>query len=132
MAKYADCVMESDQHALWEAPDGSRQVSPLITKDHCGAESCCSGLWWLHPGREGAPDIHPNADEIYYVVSGEGRLLLGDEAYTVRKGMTVFIPRNVTHQTFNTGDEDLCYYWIFAPQPLEAAKQDAEGWKKLR
>ena len=98
MAKYANCVMESDQHPLWEARDGSRQVSPLITKDHCGAESCCSGLWWLHPGRECTPDIHPDADEIYYVVSGEGRLLLGDEEYTVRKGMTIFIPRNVTHQ----------------------------------
>ncbi len=132
MPKYANCVIEPDRHPLWQAPDGSREVTPLITGEICGAESCSAGLWWLHPGQECTPDIHPDADELYYVVSGEGKLLLGDEEYAVRKGMTVFIPRNVRHQSFNTGDEDLCYYWVFAPQPSEVAKQDAQGWNQLR
>ena len=33
-----------------------------------------TGLWRLYPGHESDPDIHPDADEIYYVVSGKGKL----------------------------------------------------------
>ena len=72
MPKYANCVIEPDRHPLCQAPDGSREVTPLITGEICGAESCSAGLWWLHPGQECTPDIHPDADELYYVVSGEG------------------------------------------------------------
>ena len=132
MGKYTNCVIQPDQHALWQAPDGSREVTPLITQETCGAKTCSAGLWWLRPGQECTPDIHPDADELYYVVSGQGTLLLGDEEYEVSAGMAVFIPRNVTHQSFNSGVEDLCYYWVFSPQPTEPAKQDAQGWNRLR
>ncbi|MFN8009058.1 MAG: cupin domain-containing protein [Terriglobia bacterium] len=80
------------------------------------------------PGHESDPDIHPDADEIYYVVSGEGTCVLGGETYTVRKGMTVFIPANVPHQSF-TGQEDLVYYFIFAPLPGGLSKQEAQAVK---
>lgn len=132
MRKYANCVIQADQHAMWQAPDGSREVAPLITEETCGAQSCSAGLWWLRPGQECSLDIHPDADELYYVVSGRGKLLLGDEEYTVHAGMTVFIPRNVTHQSLNTGEEDLCYYWVFAPQPTTPPKQDIQEWNRLR
>ena len=82
MRKYANCVIQADQHAMWQAPDGSREVAPLITEETCGAQSCSAGLWWLRPGQECSPDIHPDADELYYVVSGRGKLLLGDVART--------------------------------------------------
>ena len=72
-----------------------------------------------------------DADEIYYVVSGKGKLVLGDEEFTVSKGMTIFIPANVHHQSFNPGDEDLVYYFIFAPPPGGPAKQDSQGWVKI-
>ena len=74
-----------------------------------------------------------DADEIYYVVSGKGKLVLGDEEFTVSKGMTIFIPANVHHQSFNPGDEDLVYvyYFIFALPPGGPAKQDSQGWVKI-
>ena len=51
MRKYANCVIQADQHAMWQAPDGSREVAPLITEETCGAQSCSAGLWWLRPGQ---------------------------------------------------------------------------------
>jgi mannose-6-phosphate isomerase-like protein (cupin superfamily) len=132
MSKYANCIIEQAQFPVWEAQDASRCVAPLITPESCGSERMVTGLWRLYPGHESEPDIHPDADEIYYVVSGEGKLVLGDEAYTVRQGMTVFIPANVHHQSFNHGDEDLVYYYIFAPPPSGASKQEAQGWVKVR
>jgi len=58
--------------------------------------------------------------------------VLGDETYQVHKGMSVFIPENVHHQSFNDGDEDLVYYFIFAPPPGGTPKQEAQGWVKIR
>ena len=68
---------------------------------------------------------------ILYVVSGAGVLRLGEERFQVRQGMTVYIPMGVEHQTFNTGTEDLCYYWAFAPPPSGPSKAEEQGWKQL-
>lgn len=38
----------------------------------------------------------------------------------------------VHHQSFNDGDEDLVYYFIFAPPPGGTPKQEAQGWVKIR
>jgi len=131
MSKYSKCVIEPDRFPTWEAEDGSRCVSPLITDQSCDASSMLTGLWRLHPGHQSEPDIHPDADEVYFVVSGTGKLVLGDEEFVVRGGMTVFIPANVHHQSFNTGDEDLVYYFIFAPPPSGPSKQEEQNWVKL-
>ena len=74
----------------WEAQDGSRCVTPLITPDSCESKKMVAGLWRLHPGQQADLDIHPDADEIYFVVSGTGKLVLGEEEFIVSKGMTIF------------------------------------------
>ncbi|HCK72361.1 MAG TPA: hypothetical protein DHW38_12350 [Planctomycetaceae bacterium] len=132
MAKHDKCVIDPASSPVWEAPDGSRTVSPLIGPDECGANEMVTGLWILRPGHQSEPDIHPDAAEIYYVVSGEGKLLLDDEEYTVKEGMTVYIPQGVVHQTFNTGESDLGYYFIFAPPPGGPPRQEAESWNKIQ
>lgn len=132
MSKYANCIIEQEHFPVWEAQNASRCVTPLITQDSCGSQRMLTGLWRLYPGHESDPDIHPDADEIYYVVSGKGKLVLGNEEYVVRQGMTIFIPANVHHQSFNNGDEGLVYYYIFGPPPGGTSKQEAQGWVKVR
>ena len=131
MAKYVNCVIDPQEVLKWQAPDGSRENQPLITQDICGAETCLAGLWSIRPGLQCATDIHNDADELYYVVAGEGELSLDDEVYPVREGMTIFIPRGVSHRTRNTGATDLTYYWVFAPPSRETSRPEAEGWKKI-
>ena len=131
MSHYEQCVIDPESFPVWEAPDGSRRVQSLISSESCGAPDMAAGLWWLKPGEECETDIHPDASEIYYVVSGAGVLRLGEERFQVRQGMTVYIPMGVEHQTFNTGTEDLCYYWAFAPPPSGPSKAEEQGWKQL-
>ena len=132
MSRFEKCVIDPEQQELWQAPDGARTVSLLIGEEACGAKEICAGLWRLAPGNQSAPDVHPGEAEIYYVVCGEGKLLLEDEEYTVREGMTVYIPAGVRHQSFNDGPEDLCYYYAFSPPPPGPPKQEDQGWNKLR
>ena len=39
------------------------------------------------------------------------------EEFRVKKGMTVYIPVGVVHQSFNDGDEDLCYFSLCPTSP---------------
>jgi len=132
MAEHPEWVMNQKDHPIWQAPDLSRKVSLLVSKENCGAEHISSGSFWLSPGHETVADIHPDAEEIYYVVSGEGKLVMDGEQFRVSKGMTVYIPTGVKHQSFNDGDEELVYFYVFAPPPTGAAKQQAEGWVKIQ
>ena len=47
--------------------------------------------------------VHPNADEIFCVIDGEGDHLTEDGAVGVRAGDIVFIPRGEPHGFQNTG-----------------------------
>ena len=41
---------------------------------------------------------HAQTDEFYYIVDGEGRMVLDDDVIDVHRGMVVYIPRGVRHK----------------------------------
>ena len=132
MNQHPEWVIDQREQPIWQAPNLSRKVSLLVSREHCGAEHLSAGLFWLAPGHETVADIHPDAEEIYYVVSGSGRLVMDGEEFRVAQGMTVYIPAGVTHQSFNDGAEELCYFYAFGPPPSGSTKQEAEGWQRVQ
>src|SRR5947209_5711816 len=40
---------------------------------------------------------HEKTDEIYYVIDGEGTMVLDDEVIHLRNGVVVYVPRGVRH-----------------------------------
>lgn len=67
------------------------------------------------PGGETAEHYHPRAEELYYFVSGVGRMRLGDEEALVRPGDCVVIVPGTRHKLFNTGPEPLVLLCCCAP-----------------
>jgi len=41
---------------------------------------------------------HKRTDEFYYVVDGEGTMVLDDETVPLRRGVVVYVPRGVKHK----------------------------------
>ncbi len=41
---------------------------------------------------------HARTDEIYYIIDGQGTMLLDDDEITLRKGVVVYVPRGVKHK----------------------------------
>ena len=41
---------------------------------------------------------HARTDEFYYIIDGEGTMVLDDDVIDVRKGMVVYVPRGVKHK----------------------------------
>ena len=41
---------------------------------------------------------HEKTDEVYYVIDGEGTMVLDDEVIDLHKGVVVYVPRGVRHK----------------------------------
>lgn len=57
--------------------------------------------------------------EIYYVLSGEGRLSIDGQDHRVLAGTAVYIPGNSEHAIRNTGSVQLRFFYAFAVGSFE-------------
>lgn len=71
------------------------------------------GLYNLPAGGEDLQTPH-REDEIYYVVSGRGRLSAGDQDYSAEPGSILFVAKEIEHK-FHDIEEDLHILVFFAP-----------------
>lgn len=71
------------------------------------------GLYRLEAGATDLQAPHTE-DEVYYVVSGQARIHVGDERRTVGPGSIIFVPADVEHRFFDV-TEDLVVLVVFGP-----------------
>ena len=72
------------------------------------------GLYVLPAGSKDTQTPHLE-DEIYYVVSGRGMIVVDDERRPVQPGSIVFVAKHVDHRFIDIV-EDLSILVFFAPQ----------------
>jgi mannose-6-phosphate isomerase-like protein (cupin superfamily) len=72
-----------------------------------------AGLYHLPAGGTDAQSPHTE-NEVYYVVSGEAKIRVGDEENDVRAGSVIYVAKNVEHR-FHSIEEDLTVLVFFAP-----------------
>lgn len=78
------------------------------------AGSMSLGLYVLPAGSTDTQAPHKE-DEIYYVTSGRGSIVVHGERRQVREGSIVFVAKDMDHQ-FVDIEEDLALLVFFAPQ----------------
>ncbi|CAI49875.1 cupin 2 barrel domain protein [Natronomonas pharaonis DSM 2160] len=66
-----------------------------------------------HTAGEATPKNPHTEDELYYVVSGSGKIRVGDDVHSVESGDTVFVEQGLEHDFFDIG-EDLVTLIVFA------------------
>jgi len=77
---------------------------PAVT----GANGFSFGVVELAEGKGHTRHNHPGAEEIIYVVSGEGEQMVDDRPpVKVSAGSSIYIPADIYHSTLNTGAETL-------------------------
>ena len=95
-------------------------IHMLSEESVTGAQTFSFGSVYLMPGKGHVRHNHPTADEIIYVVSGEGDQMLDDkETIRVRPGDSIWIPKGVFHSTVNRGDESMHLIVVYAPAGAE-------------
>lgn len=58
---------------------------------------------------------HPNGEEIIYIVSGRGRVVIDGKVDDVFEGTAVLFPQGSVHMTQNAGDTEMKVACFFAP-----------------
>lgn len=81
--------------------------------------SLSAGLYVLERGATDVQQPHTE-DEVYYVVSGAGRVTVGDETKDVAAGSVIFVGATVPHR-FHDIAERLDILVFFAPPEGSAA-----------
>ena len=81
------------------------------------------GLYVLAPGQPDLQQPHTE-DEVYYVVSGRGRVTVGDEIRDIQTGSVVFVAATVPHR-FHDITEELNLLVAFGP--AEGSRASAAG-----
>lgn len=62
----------------------------------------------IKAGREAHLHKHPELEEVYYILSGRGKMRVGDDVYIIKKGDTFAIePKDAPHKAMNPYKKDL-------------------------
>ena len=63
------------------------------------------GIVQINPGQRNPLHMHPNCEELLYVISGSAENIIGNSKVTIGPGDLVRIPKGVPHQAITIGNE---------------------------
>lgn len=69
----------------------------------------------LPPGFATQAHLHPNTEEIYYILQGEGVMAIEEEQCQVGVGDAIAIPAGQRHQIHNPGTQEMVFLCCCVP-----------------
>ena len=100
--------------SIINTPHGS-EIRPLIDRTTSPIERCSLAEEVLPAGAAVASHHHLLTEEVYYILSGTGRMTVGSEERKVCAGDAIFIPRGYTHTLENTGSTPMTILLVCGP-----------------
>ncbi|MFW6062116.1 MAG: cupin domain-containing protein [Planctomycetota bacterium] len=88
------------------------------------ASNFSMGYVILEPKGGQVPWHNQEQEEVYFIVSGQGEMCLGEEKHQMATGQAVYIPSGTFHQLTNLGDEPLHMIYVYGPAG------DVDHWKQ--
>lgn len=83
------------------------QLVWLIGEEHTPGAEQTFGVVTIAPGKRNPLHMHPNCEELLYVIEGEADHKLGDKMFHIEAGDVIRIPRGVPHWAQAKGDTPL-------------------------
>lgn len=94
--------------------DGS-QIREFLGAGNCELRNQSLAEATLAPGQCTAEHFHPRAEEIYYILRGNGKLTLEGVTRAVGKGDAIAIANGARHKICNDGPHELVFLCCCAP-----------------
>ena len=93
------------QHRSAHLP--GRHLRWVVTKESTGvAEHCSMCVIEVEPGQTVRPaHSHPNGEEVIYILTGSGRVMIEGVVEPVKAGCAVLFPQGNVHMLQNSGSE---------------------------
>ena len=101
--QYNDPVLHENFRSQYDRTENIL-VDPEIT------EACVATMVSMKKGFETAAHAHKTEEQIFIVLEGSGLLTLKEESNEIKKGDSVYIPRNAVHKILATSEEFIYIY----------------------
>lgn len=92
----------------------------MVSAEALGSRDLTMQVIDVMPGAVSKPGhMHNNCEEVIYVVSGDGDILIDGEVHHLSAGDAVFVPRGKPHLTRNPGAETMRLVCVFSTTALK-------------
>ncbi|MGD1072683.1 MAG: cupin domain-containing protein [Bryobacteraceae bacterium] len=93
-----------------------RNLRWLVNAELLGAKHLSACVIKVAPGETVRPaHSHPNGEEVIYIITGSGRVMIEGEVAPVREGSVVLFPQGKVHMLQNNGQTEMKVVCFFAP-----------------
>jgi len=94
-----------------------RDTYYLLDPQTSPSKNLKSGFTIVYANGKTTGHSHKNQEEIYYVIQGRGKMVVGEDEYDIKAGDALYVPFGVFHTTYNTGILPLQLLWVTAIDP---------------
>ena len=114
-------VQPDDARSFWQPVPANGFVRCLLASHEIGAETAFSmGTQQVDPGCFVREHVHPDNEEVIFVLDGGGEALLdGKDKVPMVKGTCIFIGRGRAHRFQASDDAPMTFMWLMMPGGLE-------------
>ena len=84
---------------------GSTQL-PIFTADNTPIPGSIAMVIVFKADAYGKPGVHDD-NEGFFVISGEGKMVIGDTEYSLQEGCAMLVPAGTAHMIKRTGEAEL-------------------------
>ena len=95
-------------------PSGE-QISELIGKAAGDQSNHSLAYIVIPPGKSSDPHFHQVSQESYYILEGEGEMVVDQQKLTLTPGQVCYIEPGEIHQISNQGEGDLVFLAVCVP-----------------
>jgi len=107
-------IIKREQTEPFITADGSEIRELLAHRNSCIKNQSLAEAT-LAVGTSTTEHYHPQTEEIYYIISGQGRMKLEEELREVEPGDAIAIPPGQKHKIWNVGQTPLVLLCCCAP-----------------
>lgn len=120
MGKARHTVRIADVEGAMTDPPYDRELKVLLSPRLGSTQNSAVGLMTLGPGKSSGLHQHEVAEEVWYIVSGRGKVRIGEDVEDVEPHMVVFGPPRIPHGFINEGAQPLVAVFTISPAGDEA------------
>jgi mannose-6-phosphate isomerase-like protein (cupin superfamily) len=86
----------------------------LIDPENSPSKNLKMGYTIVYPRGKTTGHSHPQNEEIYFVIQGRGKMVVGDSEFEIKTGDALYVPFGLFHTTYNIGIVPLQLLWVTA------------------
>lgn len=111
--KAPDEDKRSLRHVVKDRVDETlRDTYFLIDPEDSPSRNLKMGHTIIYPTGKTTGHSHEDMEEVYYVLSGKGKMVVGGDEFPIQAGDAFYVPFGEYHVTYNTGNQPLAILWV--------------------